>query len=241
MDHHLRNNGAALHNAGVRCKVALKNRDAAVRHIWIVDRTDNFRIQINSILDVLGHGLSGDRRNIQCEKVLLRKFLHDCIDAACLIQIFHVCRACRCEMAQVRCLRGNLVCDFHIDLDACLMCNCRQMKHCICRAAESHVDRQSIHKRFTGHDISRKNLVLYKVHDLVSGVLGKTDSGGIYGRNRSVAAKAHADGFREAVHRVCGVHAGAGTACRADILLEIAKFFRIDLACVICADRLEHG
>ena len=139
-------------------------------------------------------------------------------------------------MAEVRCAVGNFVCDLHIDLNTCLMSNCRQMQHGIGGASQRHIHSQSVHKSVLGHDVAGTDIFFNKFHNLHAGVLGKADTGGVDGGDCAVALKAHADGLGQAVHGVCSVHAGAGTAGGTDLLLIFAELLFCHGACGDGAD-----
>ena len=144
-------------------------------------------------------------------------------------------------MAEVRGPVGDLVCKLHVQIDAALVGDGRQMEHGVRRAPKGHVDGEGVLEGLLGHDVSRADVVLEAVHDLIACFFCKADSCAVDRGDRAVAAKAHADRFGQAVHGVCGVHAGAGAAGRADVLLEVCKVLCRDLSGIVGADRLKHG
>ena len=82
------------------------------------------------------------------KKSLLIQFVHNCIYTACFVQVFHVCRACRCKMAEVRSLCTDLVCKADIKVHSDLMSDSRKVKHTVCGASECHVYCQGIEDCF---------------------------------------------------------------------------------------------
>ena len=241
MLHHFGKNRASLDDAGVGSDVALKDGDAAVGHVGILDGTDDGRVCVDAALNVLAHCLSADCHHVEIKQIFLGQFVHYRVDSAGLIEIFHVGGACRCQVAQVRSFVGNHVRDFHIQFHAGFMRDGRKVKHCICRAPESHIHCHGVHESLLGHDISGTDILLNQFHDLHAGVLGETDSRAVDRRDRTVALKAHSDGLGEAVHGVSGVHTGAGTAGRTYLLLILSELLHSHLAGCYGADCLEHG
>ena len=115
------------------------------------------------------------------------------------------------------------------------------MQHTVRGAAECHIDRKSVHNGVLRHDVTRANIFSQHIHDRHACVLCKFDTCGIYRRDGAVAAQTHAEGFSQAVHGVCGVHAGAGAACRAGLALIFAQLFFGNLTGVEFAHRLRNG
>ena len=167
--------------------------------------------------------------------------MHNGVDTACLIQIFHIGRTCRCQMAEVRCPVGNFIGKFHVQLDAAFMRNGRKMQHGVRGTSKRHIHRHCIGEGRLCHDVPRTDILSDHIHDRISGFLRKTDTCRIYCRNRSVSGKTHSDCLRQTVHGICRVHSGAGAAGRADIFLEIGKLFRCDFSGVKLSYRLKHG
>ncbi len=240
MDHHLRQNGRTLNDCGIRCEVALQNGNAALLHKRILHMTDDLGIQVHGMLDVLAHRLAGDRHAVQMKKAKGGDLLHDRIDTACLVQILHVGGTCRCQMAQIWRALADLVCLPDLEIKACFMGDGREVQHGVGGAAKGHIDGQSVQERVLCHDVTRTDISPHKLHDLHAGFLGQTDPLGINSRNGAVAAKAHAKDLGQAVHAVCGVHAGAGAAGRTYLLLIFCNLLAGHRACRKGADGLKH-
>ena len=147
----------------------------------------------------------------------------------------------RRKVAEIRGARGNLVRNVHIQLHLRLVRNRREVEHGIGRAAERHIHGQRIHKCLLGHDVARADIIPVELHNLVAGVLREADALRVDRRNRSVAAKPHAEHLGETVQRVRGIHTGAAAAGRADLLLELGDIFYGHLAGRVSADRLKHA
>ena len=240
MLHHFRCNCALLDGTAFLGNVAPQNCNAAGLHVRIVNRTDNLRIGVIAVCDVLADLLAGSSDLIQLDQILFGQLIHNCIDAACLIQLLNVGTACRCQMAQVRRAGRNLVQLIQIQLQTCLMCDGKQMKNRIGRTAQCHFTFQCVVDGLFGDDITRLDVLFQQLHDLHASMLGKLDAVGINRRNRAVARQCHADCLTQAVHRVCGVHAGAGTAARAGMLLNISQLSIVNQVCLARTDCLER-
>ncbi|OQA26141.1 MAG: hypothetical protein BWY61_00773 [Firmicutes bacterium ADurb.Bin354] len=200
MNHHLGNNCASLDDTCIRSKITLKYSDTSVRHIRIINRTDNFRIPVFRILNILGNSLACNRDEIRLKKSLLIKLMHYSIYPSGLVKVFHICRTGRSKMTEIRSFCRNLICDLHIDLNTCFMCNRRDMKHCICGASKRHINSKRVHESILSQDIPGTDILLKELHNLITGCLRKTDTSGINSGDRAVSAKSHTDSFRKAVH-----------------------------------------
>ena len=72
-------------------------------------------------------------------------------------------------------------------------------------------------------------------------MLGETDPCAVNRRDRAVALKAHADRLCQAVHGICRIHTGAGSACRTYFFLILGKLFNSHLAGCDRSYRFKHG
>ena len=59
MYHHLRNYCRTFYHAGIRCDITSQYCNSASLAIWIVNRTDNFRIAVDTIFNILSYRLTG--------------------------------------------------------------------------------------------------------------------------------------------------------------------------------------
>ena len=138
--------------------------------------------------------------------MLLVQFVHNCIDTACLIQIFYVSRTCRCQMAQIRSLGTDLISQFHVKLYACLMSDCRKMQHTVGGTSQCHIYSQSVQECLFSHNISRTDISPKHLHNLHTSFLRQLDTLGIYCRNGSITLKSHTKNLCQTVHTVGRVH-----------------------------------
>ena len=239
MHHHLRCNSRTLNNTAVLSDVAPQNSDAAGLHIRILDRTDNFRIAVDYALQVLADRLAGAGDERQVEEITLGQFLHDGRNAACHVKLLNVMRACRSQMTDIRHLAGQLVQGFQLQRNTCFICDCQQMQNRVGRTADGHLAAQRIAECLRRQNVARLDVLLDQLHDLHAGMLCQMNAGSRNSRSRAVARQSHTDGFGQAVHRVCGVHARARATARAGIALCFVEGRVVHHAGLVSADSLE--
>ena len=220
---HLGRNRTLLDNSAFRRDVSRKDSQPARPAVRIFHRTDDFRIPVECIFNIFTDRLSGHGHAVEVQKPESGQLIHDGIDPARLIQLIHIGMACRGEVAQVRCLCGIFICQTHVQFKTDLMGDGRKVQHRIGGAAESHIHCQRIADGSLRDDIAGTDIFPVHLHDLVSRMLGQADSCRINRRDRSVSAEAHTDGLCQTVHAVGRVHAGAGAAGRAAVLLEFIQ------------------
>ena len=144
MDHHFFYHRRTLDNAAVRGKITLQHGKASCLTVRIVHSPDYLRILIDRIFDILRQGIPGYCHTLCMHQTDICQLFHNCIYAASLIQILHIGRACRCKVAQVRCLLADLVGKGNVKIKTDLMGNSRKMQHGISGTAQCHVNRQRI-------------------------------------------------------------------------------------------------
>ncbi len=151
-----------------------------------------------------------------------------------------MCAAGRCQVAEVRRLRADLVEHLQIHIHAGLVGDGQQVQNRIGRTSQRHVASQGVTDGLRIDDVSRLHILLHQIHDGHAGVLCQHDSSAGDRRDGTVARKTNADGFAEAVHAVGGIHAGAGAATRAHVLFECTEAFIIDEAGFAGTNSFEH-
>ena len=144
-------------------------------------------------------------------------------------------------MAEIRSFCAYLVGNVEVDFYSALVRNGREMKHTVGRTADSHVNRESVHKCFAGHDVARADTLLNHIHNRHTRLFGKNYSVGINSGDGAVSGKTHAQSLGKAVHGVGGVHSGAGAAGGAGSALEITELILVDESGVKLADSLGYG
>ena len=238
--HHLRNNCRTFNNTAVHCQVALQYRNTACLTVWIVDWADYLRILILASFNILTNRLACCSDQVCVKQSLFIQLIHNSINAACFIELFHICMSGRCQMTQVRCLCTQFIGNIKVDLNPCFMCNCRKMKHCICRTSQGHIHSQCIHKCLLCQDISWTNILLQKFHNFHTGMFCQFDTFRINSRNCAVALKPHTDGFCQTIHTVGCIHTGTGTAGWTSMLFIVKHIFLRHLACCVGTDCFKH-
>ena len=238
---HFLGNGTPLYHTAIRCQVALEDSNTAGFTVRLINRADDICVLIDTSLDVFCHGLSGNSHDIGMEQILLGQFVQNGIDAAGFVQVFHVCVTCRSKVADVRGACTDLVDHVQIDLDAAFVGNCRQVQHAVGGTAQCHISGQCVFKSVCGHDVAGTDILPVHIHNCHTSLFCQLDTFRIYCRNGAVASEPHAQHFSQAVHRVCGVHAGAGTAGGAGVVLEFFHVLQREFAGSIGTDCLEHA
>ena len=143
-------------------------------------------------------------------------------------------------MAEVGSAGVEVVDVVQVDLNAALVGDGREMEHGVGGAAQGHIHDLCIVEGGLGHNVTGPNVLFQQLHHLHTCLLGQPDAGGVGGGNGAVAPETHADGFRQAVHGVCGIHTGTGAAGGAavhDILLHALFVQRPGMVSAYC---LEH-
>ena len=153
----------------------------------MIDGTDDFRILIHTSFDIFSHRLSGHSHTVRIQQTFFIQFIHHCIDAAGLVQLLDISRACRCQMAQIRGLRTDLVGKAYIKIHSDLMGNRRQMQHTVGGTSKSHIHGQSIQNCFLCHDITGSDVSPVHLHHLHAGMFCQADTLGVDCRNRAVS------------------------------------------------------
>ena len=144
-------------------------------------------------------------------------------------------------MAEVRGFCTDFIRKCNIKIHANLMSNRREMQHTVCGASQCHIYRQSIQDSFFRHNIQRSDILPVHFHYLHSGMFRQADTLRVDCRNRSVAWKPHSQNFCQAVHAVCCIHTGTGTASGTCLALELIQFFFADRACAVRSHCFKHG
>ena len=241
MDEHFRRNGASLDDTAVRSQVAVQDGDAAGLREGVVHVADDFVVGLEDTFEVLLQGLAGAGHDVGVDETGLRQLLQDGMDAAGLIEVLHVSGTGRSQMADIRRVLGDLVDLAKVHLHVDLVRDGGQVQDRVGRAAEGHVGGDGIPDGIFGQDVSGPDVLPDEFHDLHTGFLRELDAGGVRRRDGAVAGEAHAHDFRQAVHGVRGVHAGAGTAGRADLFFVFPQLGFRNLAGRVRADRFEHA
>ena len=95
------------------------------------------------------------------------------------------------------------------------------MQHCIGGATHGHIHGHGVLEGFLGGDGTREHslviivvILLGDLDDLLGGALEQILAVGVRSQNGAIAWQGQADGLGQAVHRIRGEHAGAGTTGR---------------------------
>ena len=240
MYHHLFYNCRTFYNAAVRSDISFQYRKTAGLAVRIVNRADNFRIEVYTVFDVFAYCFACYCHAFCMKKSFFVQLVHNCINTACFVQIFHISRTCRCKVAEVRCLCTDLICKAYIKIHTDFMSDCRKMKHTVGRTSKCHIYCQCVQNGFFCHDVARTDISAIHFHNLHTRMFCKTNTLGIYSRNGSISTKSHTKNLCQTVHRVCSIHTGTGSTCRTCFVLKFCKFVFCNLACRIRSDSFKH-
>ena len=237
---HFRGHGALLHHAAVRGQIAEQGGDAAGLGIRLLQRADETGVQIFRRFQVFPYGLTRHGRQRGIQQTGLGQFLHDGPDAAGPVQILDIGVTGRSQMAEVGSLVADAVDHAQIQLHPGLVSDGGQVQHGVGGAAQRHVHGLGVVEGGFRHNIPGPDVFLHQFHDLHAGLLGQPQPGGVHGGNGAVAPEGHADGLRQAVHGVGGVHPGAGAAGGTGVFRVIRHPGLVQLSGVIRPHRLKH-
>ena len=217
---HLGGHRRLFDHGAFRSQIAVKNRDSPLAVVGLINSANDFPIQYRQMLDIVTHGFAGDRHGVQMDEVARGELVHDGLNTSCRIQVFQEMGARRTQTAQVRRASADLVERLEIEIDSRLMGNGRHVKDGIGGAAEGHVHGNGVFESFAGGDIARAEVLVNQVEDFHAGHFGQPDSSCGHGGNGTVAGKAHAERFSQAIHGVGGEHAGAGPATGTGVVFQ---------------------
>ena len=140
--------------------------------------------------------------------------------------------SCRAQLCNVWRTSADLIKERRRKFNTCLVRNRCEVQNGVGRSADPHIDRNSILKSLTCHNIARADIFFDKIKDDSPCLFCKqTALPRIRGRYRSIAGKSHTEYLRQGVHRICGEQTGTGAAARAGVLLNGSHFTSIHFPC----------
>ena len=240
VDPHLRGHGAALHHAAVFRDVAEEEGQAAGGGVGVREGTDDLRVPVLGVGDVLPQGLAGDGGDVGVQISGVGEFPHHGADAAGGVQLLHEVLPGGGQVAEVGGLLADLVEELQVQGDPGLVGDGGQVQGAVGGAAQGHVHGDGVAEGVQGHDVPGPDVPADQVHDGGAGVLGQLDPGGVGGGDGAVAGQGQAQGLAEAVHGVGGEHAGAGAAGGAAGFLPGPELVGVDEPGLVGPHSLEH-
>ena len=238
---HLVGHGALLDHGAVGGEVAEEHGQAAGGVVGLVEGPDHVVVDDAGAGHGLGDGAAGHAEGGAVHEAGVDELLHDGLDAAGVVQVFHVVSAGRRELADVRHPRRDLVDALQVELEAGLGGDRRQVQHGVGAAAQAGVGGQGVADRRVREEVARLEVGGQHVHDLGAGVLGEAQALAVGRRDRAVAGQRHADDLGEAVHGVGGEHARARAAGGAGAALDGLEALVVERAGLVAAHGLEHA
>ena len=123
--------------------------------------------------------------------------MHNGGDAARFIKILHVMRSRGAEFRDIGRPSADFIKERRRQFDAYLVGDRRQVQHGVGRAADAHIHRNGILKRFLRHNIARADSLADEVEDDSARMFcEETPLARVGRRNRAIPGKSHAEYFR---------------------------------------------
>jgi len=160
------------------------------------------------------------------------QFVHDCNNSTGTVHILNVILLCvRSYFAKARSLAGKHINVVHLEVDSRFMGNSQQVKNRIGRTTHRNIQSHGIQKSLASGNATRKHalvplfIIFHRIiHNQLSSIFEKLRTVFMRGYNGPVSGKSQADGFVQAVHRICCKHTGTTSAGRTSVLLDIGNF-----------------
>ena len=241
MHHHFGGNSASLNSRAVRCERAEENCKAAVCEIRVIYGADNVIVSYFYVFYVFADCLARNRHKARIEQALLRKLVHNGVYTACRLKILHMVVTCGCEVAKVGCAVAYFVNVAEVEAYACFLRDSCEVEKGVGGAAERHIYRERVCKRFFREYIERLEILVNELYRAHTNGFCKAEAFCVNRRHRAVAAQAHAERFRKAVHGVCREHTGAGAAAGASVVFVVIKVCFRCLAALVSANGFENA
>ena len=164
---------AALYHTAVGSEISAQYRNSSCLAVWVLNGTDNFGVLVNTAGNVFADGLAGCSHAVKVQQIFLGKLVHYRVNAARFVKFLNIGVTCGSKVAEIGSLRADVICNVKIDVYSAFVCNCRQVEHTVCGAAQSHIYGKSVHKRLFRHDVKGFDVLFKKLHNLHSRVLCK--------------------------------------------------------------------
>ena len=128
---HFRSYCASLDNTSVFSQIAEKNSKTACCCVWIVDWPDCISIGNLPALNIFSDGLTCYCDGACIQQSFGCQLCHYCRDSAAVVQVVHVSAAGRCQVTEVRCNFTDFVESVKVNVYACFVGNCQQVKDAV--------------------------------------------------------------------------------------------------------------
>ena len=206
MHQHFITDRRSLYYTSVRSQVSFQNCKTTGSRIWIIDRTDYFRILIVASFYIFADCLSGNCHALCVEQSFFIQLIHNRIYAACLIEILDICMSGRSQMTEIRSFFADTVGKVNFKIHADFMGNGRDMKHAVCRASQRHINCKGIQNCLFCNNVSRTDILSHQFHHLHTGMFCQLKTRRIYSRYGSVSFQSHSQSLCQTIHAVCRIH-----------------------------------
>ncbi|MNH74364.1 hypothetical protein D3C73_265780 [compost metagenome] len=164
---------------------------------------NNFEVLDFTAFHILTNGLACNRNTISVESTrLLEKLMNYGTYAAGTMNVFNEVVGCRCELGDMRYTVSHFVNTFKRIINACFLSESQGMQYSIGGTTHSHIESKCIIDRFHGNNVTRLEIKLDQLHQLLGGFSYEITA--IFGdrKDRTVTRKCNAKCFGKAVHGV---------------------------------------
>ena len=211
MLHHLRCNSALLHHSAVFCQVAGQHSDTAVCRERCLQGVNNLTVGVRRGVQSILYR-AADSQAIGIDHTALGQLFHHCGNTAHIVQIRNKHGGGRIQLADLGGLSAVSVQPGQVNIMACRMGNGRQMQNGVGGAADGHICAHGVLNGFLRNNIRGLNVLFQQIHYPLTGLFRQAQTSAHYSRNGTGAGQGHADGLRQAVHGIGGIHTGAAAA-----------------------------
>jgi hypothetical protein len=143
------------------------------------------------IVEAQKYGSTADGNAIGIQQILFGKLVHNGVNTARFVKVFHIGRSCGSKVAKVGSFCAYAVCYIKVYIYSAFVGNGGKMKHTVGRTSQCHINGKSVHKCFFCHNIQRADILFKHFHNRHACVLCQFDTGRVYSGNSSVALKSH--------------------------------------------------
>ena len=95
MHEHFRSDCTSLDNTSIRSKIATQNSNTTCFAERIVNRSDNFRVTVDTAFQIFAECLSGYSHDICMNQTFFIQFVQDGIHTSGFVELFHIGMTCR--------------------------------------------------------------------------------------------------------------------------------------------------
>ena len=166
MMHHFRCNCRFFANSSCRSQAAIKNFKTAGLRAGMCRIMDNRIVNDFPVGNIFFHRCCRYRQAVAMNQAEVIQFFHDSFYTAGIMEISRIAAMCsRFDSHEMRNLFCQFIEDVDIEINACGMSQCCQMKYRIGRAADCHVEGNGIFNGFFRNNLTGQDIFFKEFHD----------------------------------------------------------------------------